>query len=154
MQNRIEDINLEEGVISLELGCGEPTEWRQARDYIRIDKYDFDQDIVWDIEKGIPIPDSIVDYIYCSHVFEHLKKLIFVMNECHRILKPTGQLQIVVPTIDNRKAYVADHVRYFNIDSFDWFSLNVSRYGSRSWQTVKKVVNERGDLHVTLKPIQ
>ncbi len=52
-----------------------------------------------DVRKGLPFKDNSVDYIYTSHLLEHLKKreVVKVIRECHRILKPHGWIRIVVP---------------------------------------------------------
>ena len=53
------------------------------------------------VTKGIPFDDAKVDYIYTSHMLEHLRKedVMFVMRECYRVLKPGGILRVVVPDL-------------------------------------------------------
>jgi predicted SAM-dependent methyltransferase len=55
-----------------------------------------------DVTKGLPFNDAEVDYIYSSHMFEHLTRdeLIFVLKECYRVLKTGGVLRIVVPDLE------------------------------------------------------
>ena len=55
-----------------------------------------------DITQGLPFADNHFDAIYHSHVLEHLdpadgEKLL---DECFRVLKPTGVLRIVVPNLE------------------------------------------------------
>ena len=54
-------------------------------------------DVVCDLSRTPwPWPDNSVDEIFSSHLFEHLH-ILPTMNECHRILKPGGTLEVVVP---------------------------------------------------------
>lgn len=54
-----------------------------------------------DVAKGLPFKDSEVDYIYSSHMLEHLSrdKADFVLRECYRALKSGGVLRLVVPDL-------------------------------------------------------
>lgn len=44
-----------------------------------------------------PWKDNSVESINCSHFIEHVPSLIDFMNECHRILKPGGQMVVIAP---------------------------------------------------------
>ena len=60
-------------------------------------------DITCDIQNTVlPIEDNSVEAIYCSHVLEHLWPWnhIFTVREFLRVLKPGGQLRVVVPDMD------------------------------------------------------
>ena len=54
-----------------------------------------------DVSKGLPFADSEVEYVYTSHMLEHLPrdKAHFVLRECYRVLKVDGVLRIVVPDL-------------------------------------------------------
>jgi predicted SAM-dependent methyltransferase len=54
-----------------------------------------------DIRKPLPFPDNSVDAIFTEHVLEHVKFLdgINFLKECYRILKPSGSIRTVMPTI-------------------------------------------------------
>ena len=72
-------------------------------------------DITHDLQKGIPLPDSSVDRIYTSHMFEHLpfNSLVAFIYECYRVLKSNGELSVCVPNAANYiNAYVEK--RYFS----------------------------------------
>lgn len=53
-------------------------------------------DIVSDIT-AIPLPDSSVDAIMCTEVFEHIPDPIAAVKEFNRLLKPGGYLLITAP---------------------------------------------------------
>lgn len=55
-----------------------------------------------DIRKKLPLADSSVDFVYCSHVLEHFKPNIIdkVLGESRRILKKNGILRVVIPDIE------------------------------------------------------
>ena len=67
-----------------------------------------------DVTKGLPFDDMSVDYIYTSHLLEHLHKedTMSVLKECYRVLKPGGILRVVVPDL---KIYVK---KYMNNEGF------------------------------------
>ncbi|MFZ4984160.1 MAG: class I SAM-dependent methyltransferase [Blastocatellia bacterium] len=54
-----------------------------------------------DVTNRIPEDDSSVDLIYCCHMLEHLSRPDAgrFLRECHRVLKPSGSIRIVVPDI-------------------------------------------------------
>ena len=62
-----------------------------------------------DVTKGIPFDDMSVDYIYTSHMLEHLRKedAMFVLKECYRVLKQGGVLRVLVPDL---KMYVKKYL--------------------------------------------
>lgn len=55
------------------------------------------------IVKGMPLPDSSVDLVYCSHVLEHLTldELSTALKETHRILKNGGTFRFVLPDLEH-----------------------------------------------------
>ena len=55
---------------------------------------------------GIPLIDNCVDYIYCSHLLEHLThhQGVNLIKEMYRALKKNGIIRLVVPDL----AYVID----------------------------------------------
>jgi len=84
--------------VKLDMGCGDVKE----DGFIGIDKEAIKiVDIVMDIEETPykEIPSECASLILASHLVEHLKpwKMIDIMNEWWRILKPEGQLMIATP---------------------------------------------------------
>jgi len=54
-----------------------------------------------DATRRLPFDDDTVDYIFTSHMLEHLtqRKAIRVLAECYRTLKPGGVLRVVLPDL-------------------------------------------------------
>lgn len=140
--------------LNLELGCGDSDHWKTDKEYVRIDCKDFGQDIVWDLEKGIPLPDNSCKYIYASHIMEHINDFIGLMNECHRVLEKDGELLIIVPSVDHDRAFIPSHVRYFREQTFNFFENpdHANSYGIRLWEIKDLVINERKHIHVRMSP--
>jgi len=146
---------------SLEIGCGDKDHWREGFDE-RMDLIDFGQEIVGALEDGIPREDNTYDEVYASHILEHLdpKKLIYVVNEVHRILRPEGIFWAVVPHKDNSSAYIPSHLIRFTEDSFTFFTGKLNPdyndlamlhggVGSavKIWETTELVTNNRLHIH-------
>jgi len=55
-----------------------------------------------DLAYGMPLHDSVADYIYSSHFFEHLYRddAKNLLVECYRVLKQGGTLRISVPDLE------------------------------------------------------
>lgn len=128
--------------IKLEIGCGDKKHWRQGYD-IRMDIADFGQEIVWDLEKGIPLADNLCDEIYASHVLEHVHKdsLIHILNECWRVLTQKGKLWVIVPAVTHEAAYIASHLIQFNEGAFKFFTGALNE--DYEPNTLHRAINER-----------
>lgn len=106
--------------MKLELGCG-----ITCKDtYIGIDILeDVKPHICMDIERfPLPFDDESVDHIRSRHVFEHLKNYAFVLSECHRVLKDTGSMYMILPYATSLGGDYEDHhirPRYFVYKDFD-----------------------------------
>ena len=59
-------------------------------------------DIIWDLAKGIPVPDSSCALIYSEHMLEHLtvEQGRQFLSECQRALQTGGTLRIAMPSLD------------------------------------------------------
>lgn len=79
----------------LNLGCG--IDYKTG--YVNVDFHSHvNIDVQHDLN-SIPFPfmNEEFDFIYASHILEHLDKPFVIMTELHRILKPGGRLHIKVP---------------------------------------------------------
>jgi len=86
-----------EGPVRMNLGCGPDN----RAGYINVDAYVDNADLKMDIFK-LPLPDNSVDEIFSSHMLEHLGKFEVpqALQEWHRVLKPTGKLQLNLPDLE------------------------------------------------------
>ncbi|MEU9323201.1 methyltransferase domain-containing protein [Streptomyces canus] len=107
------------------------------------------QDTPW------PTLDNSVDAIRASHVMEHIpagQDRIDVMNEAHRVLKPGGIFEIIVPLMVGTWHAIADptHVSFWVKESFHYFdglfAANAD-YGIRLWQTLELDVVDGWEGH-------
>jgi predicted SAM-dependent methyltransferase len=87
--------------LKIEIGSGPKT---GSNGWITLDSCK-ECDITWNLLNGLPFPDSSVDMIYASHVFEHFyfNELVKLLKECWRVMAPGGELSIVVP---NARLYI------------------------------------------------
>lgn len=114
------------------------------------------QDTPW------PTGDNTVDALRASHVMEHIPAgyddRIKVMNEAHRVLKPGGLFEIIVPCVQVHGQMTgwqawADptHVSFWVLpESFYYFdgvfAANAS-YGIALWETVKLEAKDGWEGH-------
>ncbi len=56
-------------------------------------------DLNFDLAQPFPIPSDTVDCVYSSHLLEHFhyRELLIHLDECFRILKPSGLFRAAVP---------------------------------------------------------
>lgn len=81
--------------MQLNLGCGKDI--RQG--FINVDAVALPEvDVVHDLNAfPYPFEDESVDFVLMSAILEHLKEPIDVLAEVHRILRPHGICEIIVP---------------------------------------------------------
>lgn len=82
--------------INLSLGCGKEEELG----WIGIDIIDYGHNFVMDITcQNLPYHDNDVGYIKCYNLLEHIERKHWrhLFNECHRVLRPDGILEIITP---------------------------------------------------------
>ena len=108
--------------IKLNLGCGN----KKKEGFINIDSTDrVKPDIVWDLEKGLPpnIAYNSVTGVYASHIFEHIRNFIPLMEDIYRVCKNKAKVHAIVPLYTSTHAFSdPTHVRYFGTYSFQYFS--------------------------------
>jgi SAM-dependent methyltransferase len=70
-----------------------------------------------------PWETDSVSHIRCHDLLEHLPDKILTMNEIWRVLKPSGTIEIKVPTTDGPGAWCdPQHVSYWNRLSFEYYT--------------------------------
>ena len=116
----------------------------------------FAQDTPW------PTGDNTVDKLRASHVMEHIPAgmdhRVKVMNEAHRVLKPGGIFEIIVPLLVGTWHAIADptHVSFWVKESFHYFDglfAANAHYGISLWETVSlDVMNGWEGVWVGRKP--
>lgn len=91
----------------LNLGCGSTfhSSWKN------LDVNPLSEEIeYWDAKQGVPFKSGSVDFVYHSHLLEHLvaEDGQILLEECFRVLKPKGILRVVVPDLEGIcKAYLS-----------------------------------------------
>ena len=104
-----------------------------------------------------PTGDNTVDAIRASHVMEHIpagQERIDVMNEAHRVLKPGGVFEVIVPIVNDPLSWhaIADptHVSFWVLESFHYFDGHFAAnadYGIRLWSTLELEVRGGFECH-------
>jgi len=114
------------------------------------------QDTPW------PTGDGSVDAIRASHVMEHIpagQPRIDVMNEAHRVLKPGGVFEVIVPFMTGSWHAIADptHVSFWCLESFHYFdglfAANAD-YGIKLWKTLDLHVEKEFEGHWKAQPVK
>ena len=124
----------------LNIGCGR--NWEQYPGYEGVDWVDFGQQHVLNLEKkGLKgIESGSVDEIRAWSVMEHIHqdRVIFVMNECWRVLKSGGKMHLKVPRFPSDNS-VQDptHFSFWTPKTFTLYFAGKSPrnadYGIKKW---------------------
>ncbi len=117
----------------LNIGCG--TAQFKRPNVVNLDAYDIcDPDIVHDLEKmPLPFKDNTFDLILANHVLEHIHKWWECFEDCARILKPNGIMEVNLPGDDSdTQLGYRDHVSLINRYSF-YGIFNLKRPASNAW---------------------
>jgi SAM-dependent methyltransferase len=133
----------------IDIGCGNA---KQMPGAIGVDAFPHDGvDVVADLEQGLPFDDRSIDHVFAVHVLEHIRGLVAVMNEIHRVLRPDGVLHVLVPSADCVNA-AADptHVRFFNRQTFKYFCQG--RPGLKPFRP-ESVSSDAWNVYADLSPL-
>ena len=87
-------------------------------------------DVVTDLEKAWPWPDSSVEAVKAFDIIEHLTDKIHLMNELHRVMKPGAKVEIEVPSATKGAGAFQDptHKSYWTLNSFQYFQEGTGAY--------------------------
>lgn len=92
----------------------------------------------------LPFEDNSVDEFLASHVIEHIKNPLPLMQELHRIAKPGAKAIFKCPYGSSDDAFEdPTHVRQYFINSFVYFSQSTywrADYGYRGDWVVEKII--------------
>ncbi len=108
----------------LHLGCGRTI----LPDWINLDFVEGPGvDVIANLDKceDIPLPfeDNSIDTIYGSHLLEHIRNPLPLMQELHRIAKPNAKAEFRLPYGSSDDAFEdPTHVRQYFLNSFGYFS--------------------------------
>ena len=120
--------------LGLNLGCGF-VKFKEQQE-INFISLDIDPvvkpDIVRDVLQGLPFDDEKFDVVVCHHFLEHFagESFVFIINECHRVLKSNGELVIYSPYYKHFGAWTDPHHKFFfREESLEaWFFPSNSSY--------------------------
>lgn len=124
----------------LNLGSGKDYK-NPKRGWVNLDyNSDYQADINHNLDKfPYPFKAEEFDYIYCSHVLEHVSDLFRTLEELRRILKKEGIIHIRVPHFSNGNGYNdLSHKRFFG-----WFTFKQIESGYYNKKLDLKVIKQR-----------
>jgi len=122
-------------------------------------------DEYYDICKGIKEKDNSIDEILAEGVLEQIssnEQFVFVLNECHRVLKTDGILIGQVPSTSlhvlcldpfDRRWFLPDTFKYFDINEHCWKNFG-KQYGFEPWQNIETQINEGGIINFKMTPFK
>lgn len=145
--------------MKISIGCGA----RKREGFEGLDIVDFGWNKVWDAEKDrIPFDDNSVSFIEAHSFLEHVNRKVYrrLFNECWRVLKPEGIMEIIVPDIEQSIALAwqdITHVSAWVKGTFKYLTGERPRnadYGFKHWEIVKleNPENEPRVIFAQLKP--
>ncbi len=126
----------------LNLGCGP----YRVEGFINIDANprQTQADLIRDVRKGLPFDDNSVDAITASHFLEHLdfEEMLFVLEECYRVLKPQCCIKIVCPVMEFSSM---DHKQWMAEDYFDILARDAPEQYNKNfkWALISKSVVDK-----------
>jgi SAM-dependent methyltransferase len=106
--------------------------------------------IVADLDEPLDLlPDNCVASIYSRHAFEHVDNFLPLMRELHRLVRPGGDIEIIVPHFSNVYGYSdPTHVRLFGLYSMYYF------VASENQPKIRKVPPFYTDARFTIQSIK
>ena len=116
--------DLKEGKpVFLNLGCGpKPQPGTYGVDLLALEGVDVQADLNEPLDL---LPENSVASVTSRHTFEHVSNLIGLLKELHRIVRPDGRIEIIVPHFSDPHGYSdPTHVRFFGLFTMCYFSDN------------------------------
>ena len=83
--------------------------------------------------EALPFADATVAHLYAKFVIEHLSsaEVIHLLCEIHRVLRPDGRAELIVPEFSSPRAVDFFHKTYYTEESFRYFDVRHSKSFSR-----------------------
>lgn len=128
---------MHQGELKISLGCGRT----EKPGFVGLDNVDFGWNKKWNAGDEIPFNDNSADFIEMHNFLEHIprEKWILLLNECWRVLKPTGILEIISPdAVASIDLAISDptHMSLISKGMFRYFTGERPRnadYGIKRW---------------------
>ena len=104
-------------------------------------------DVVADLNASLPFPDGSFDAVSANQVLEHVRDLVALIHEIHRVLRQGGILVAHVPYFRSSWAHIdPTHVRCFTINSMDYFVAGTQcnreyRFSERAFRSVRVLLD-------------
>lgn len=109
--------------LKLNVGCGRNilSGWKNL-DRAALPGVDYVVDLDGCAPGAVPLADDSVDEFLLSHVIEHVRQPLPMLQELHRIAAPGARMEIRVPYGSSDDAFEdPTHVRQYFLDSFGYF---------------------------------
>lgn len=118
------------------------------KEYTSADLFMENVDYKADLTK-LPFEDGKYDFVFASHVLEHIKNDNIALSEIRRVLKPNGIAILPVPIVANEtieypepNPYEAGHVRQPGADYLERYSTyftKVEKYSSNHFPSIYQI---------------
>ena len=131
-------------MLNLNLGSGTS----RKQDYLSIDLYTPEADVMIDLTRPLPFDDESVDNIYASHVVEHFSRDEWesIRKDWVRVLKPGGAIEIRCPDIIKVcQKFITNPSDDFNMKTLYGLQTNEGEYHKNGF-TVGSLVSSFPDL--------
>lgn len=132
--------NLPKSDLCVNLGCG----YRPMKGWINVDRARGPEvQVVWDLTRRLPFPDSSCSAIFSEHLIEHVSKedAARLLSECHRVLQNGGVLRLSTPDAELFLRSYADDRKFLAHPEFsqpidtpvDRVNYMMREYGQHLW---------------------